>query len=268
MVFHIAALHRLHRRAVLAGLLVLAVGPAFAEDARPAKLMAPDCVASRPALATTGQLLRTAQRLRAGGALKVLAIGSSSTAGTGTSSPALAYPAKLADEIEQRLPAVDVKIVASGVAGESAAQTLVRLERELDNAKPDLVIWQVGTNDALAEIREDDFRHLVERGVAAVDRIGADLILLDQQFFPTIRKRDRYERFVAIVREVGLTKRACVFGRYAMMKSWGERSEETLRTMLASDGFHMSDRGHACMARVLADEIVKAASRSTETAAH
>ena len=53
-----------------------------------------------------------------------------------------------------------------------------------------------------------------------------------------------------------------------MMKSWGERSEETLRTMLASDGFHMSDRGHACMARVLADEIVKAAARSTETAAH
>jgi hypothetical protein len=38
--------------------------------------------------------------------------------------------------------------------------------------------------------------------------------------------------------------------------------------MLASDGFHMSDRGHACMARILADEIVKAASRSTATAAY
>jgi lysophospholipase L1-like esterase len=267
MVVQIAALHRLQRRAVFVGLLALATTPALAEDLQPSKLVAPDCVASRPALATTGQLLRTAQRLRSGGALKVLAIGSSSTAGTGTSSPAFAYPARLAAEIEQRLPAIDVKIAASGVAGETAIQTLARLEREVESAKPDLVIWQVGTNDALSEVREDDFRSLVERGVAAVNRVGADLILLDQQFFPTIRKRDRYERFVGIVREVGLTKRACVFGRYAMMKAWGERSEETLRTMLSSDGFHMSDRGHACMARILADEIVKAAARPAETAA-
>jgi acyl-CoA thioesterase-1 len=268
MAFHITALDRLKWRAMLGGLCVMAASPAVAEGPPPSRLAAPDCVASRPALATTGQLLRTAQRLRIGGALNVLAIGSSSTAGTGTSSPTSAYPAKLEEEIERRLPAVDVKIIASGVGGETAAQTLARLEREIATSKPDLVIWQVGTNDALAEVGEDDFRKLVERGVSAVDRVGADLILLDQQFFPSIRKRDRYERFVAIVREVGLTKRACVFGRYAMMKAWGERSEETLRAMLASDGFHMSDRGHACMARILADEIVRAASRSVETAAH
>ena len=126
------------------------------------------------------------------------------------------------------------------------------------------MIWQVGTNDALTGVAAADFRNLVESGVATVARLGAELILLDQQFYPTIRKRDRYERFVAIVKDVGLEKRACVFDRYTLMKAWSERSGETFKAMLASDGFHMSDRGHACMAKALADEIVGAALHSTD----
>jgi lysophospholipase L1-like esterase len=248
---------------------VSAISSAWAQERLPdgrAKLVAPECVASRPALATTGSLMRTAQRLRAGGPLRVLAIGSSSTAGTGTSGPAYAYPARLADELKERLPGIDIRIEAAGVAGETASQTITRLERDIGDLHPDLVVWQVGTNDALADVGEDSFRAIVERGVTATSMAGADMILLDQQFFPNLRRKDRYERFVSIVREVGLTKRACVFGRYALMKAWGERSDETLRAMLSADGFHMSDRGHACMARILADEIVKAARQPALTA--
>jgi lysophospholipase L1-like esterase len=222
------------------------------------RLVAPECIAARPALATTGDLTGTGERLAAGGKLSILAIGSSTTAGVGTSSPAAAYPARLEAEIERRLPNVDVKVTVSGVGGETAAQTIARLEREVAQTRPDLVIWQVGTNDALSDVREDDFRSLVERGIAATTAAGADLILLDQQFFPSLRRKARYERFVQIVRDAGMKKRACVFGRYALMKEWGEESSETLKTMLSGDGFHMSDRGHACMARILADEIVKA----------
>src|SRR5262245_33287673 len=256
--------------AALAGaLLSVAAMPALALAGEPgaaANTSGIPCIAARPALATTGRLARTSELLRNGEAIKILAIGSSSTAGTGTSSPAAAYPAQLAAEIKRRLPSVDVKVIASGVAGETATQTLARLALEVEREKPDLVIWQVGTNDALTGVAAADFRNLVESGVASATRLGAELILLDQQFYPTIRKRDRYERFVAIVKDVGLEKRACVFDRYAMMKTWSERSGETFKAMLASDGFHMSDRGHACMAKALADEIVGAALHSTDAA--
>lgn len=224
-----------------------------------AKIAAPECIASRPALATSGELIRTGRRLAAGGTLSILAIGSSTTAGVGTSSPAAAYPARLEKEIEHRLPGVDVKVTVSGIGGETAQQTITRLEREIADHTPDLVIWQVGTNDALSDVREDDFRSLVERGIAAATGARADLILLDQQFFPSIRRKARYERFVQIVKEAGLKKHACVFGRYALMKEWGEESADALKAMLSGDGFHMSDRGHGCMARILADDIVKAA---------
>jgi hypothetical protein len=105
----------------------------------------------------------------------------------------------------------------------------------------------------------------VERGVAAVVDTGADLILLNQQFFPGITKKERYERFVDIVREVGLRHHASIFGRYEMMKDWADALNDRFGAMLATDAFHMSDRGHACMARILSDEIVDAAQRSALT---
>lgn len=223
------------------------------------RLAAPECVSSRPALATTGELRRTGERLAAGQPLRILAIGSSTTEGVGATSPAHGYPARLEQELERLLPHAKVEMRVSGVGGETAAQTLARLERELERHRPDLVIWQVGTNDALSDVAEDAFRALLDRGVSAVAASGADLILMNQQFFPSIRRRARYERFVKLVEEAGLSRRACVFNRYALMQRWGEGSAETLRSMLAADGFHMSDRGYACMARVLADEIVRAA---------
>jgi lysophospholipase L1-like esterase len=209
---------------------------------------------------TPGDLMRTAERVRKG-TLVVLAIGSSSTSGVGASSPAAAYPARLEQELREFVPGLEIKVVASGVGGETATQTLARLVGQIASLRPHLVIWQVGTNDALSEGGEDQFRSMVERGAEAVVRSGADLVLLNQQFFPGITKKERYERFVEIVRAVGLRWHASVFGRYELMKEWSAASDESFRAMLADDAFHMSDQGHACLARILSDEIVDAAQR-------
>ncbi len=201
------------------------------------------------------------ERLRKGGALRVLAIGSSTTAGVGASSPAAAYPAQLKHEIERRHAGVTVSMAASGIGGETAMEAMFRLQTEIDRWQPDLVVWQVGTNDALADVAENDFRAVIERGVGAAGMAGADLVLVDPQFFPAIDRPERYERFVAIVAEVGQRNKVAVLGRYALMKAWAAQSDAMLRAMLAADAFHMSDRGHACLARALGDEIVNAAMR-------
>lgn len=223
-----------------------------------ARLAAPDCVSARPALAVTGNLRHTGQRLTEGLPLRILAIGSSTTEGVGATAPDRTYPVQLEREMERLLPHARVEMHVSGVGGETAVQTLARLERELKAHHPDLVIWQVGTNDALSDVGEETFRTLLDRGIMAVEGAQADLILMNQQFFPSIRHKSRYEKFVRMVEEAGLRKRACVFNRYALMQQWGETSADTLKAMLSTDQFHMSDRGYACMARVLADEIVRA----------
>jgi len=213
---------------------------------------------------TPGDLTRTAERVRKG-ALVILAIGSSSTEGVGASSPAAAYPARLEHELKRFVPGLDVRVVVSGVGGETADQTLAHLVGQVQSLKPHLVIWQVGTNDALSEGGEDRFRSLVERGVKAVVHSGADLVLLNQQFFPGIAKKERYERFVDIVREVGRRRHASVFGRYELMREWADASNTGFRAMLADDAFHMSDQGYACLGRILSDEIVDGAQRPALT---
>ena len=80
-----------------------------------------------------------------------------------------------------------------------------------------------------------------------------------------ITKKERYERFVEIVREVGLRQHASVFGRYELMKEWADTSNAGFRAMLADDAFHMSDQGYACLGRILSDEIVDAAQRPALT---
>ncbi|CAH1657640.1 Lysophospholipase L1-like esterase [Hyphomicrobiales bacterium] len=226
-----------------------------------------ECLTMQPVLALNGRLKHTQARFATGGRLTILAIGSSTTAGVGTSSPAAAYPAQLTARLEEKLPTVDIDMHVSGIGGETAVQTLARLEKEVSALKPDLVIWQVGTNDALTSVGEDVFRDLVERGIAAATAANADLILLDQQFFPSISDKQRYERFVNLVTEIGLKTKTCVFSRYALMKGWGDQSAVALQAMLSSDGFHMSDRGHACMARLLGREILRAARESDKPVA-
>jgi acyl-CoA thioesterase-1 len=186
--------------------------------------------------------------------LQILAIGSSSTEGVGASSPAQAYPAQLERTVEAELPLVEVR--NAGVGGETVEATVVRLEQALaQSAKPDLVIWQVGTNDAIRGGDEAQFRVLLERGVAAVRKAGSQLIILDQQFYPSIPDIARYERFVRLVGSTAAASKAGLFSRYAMMKEWGTSEPGLLASMLAPDQFHMGDRGYRCLAEALGREI-------------
>jgi len=183
-----------------------------------------------------------------------LAIGSSSTQGIGASAPSFTYPAQLQLDLTAAL-GQPVTVENAGIGGETVITTLARLKAALKKERPDLVIWQVGTNDALRGDNESQFRARVEEGVKMVSDAKIPLILVDQQFYPGIKDLDRYERFVHIVHDIGAQYHDPVFSRYAMMKAWGAASPSLLRDMLSKDAFHMSDRGYGCLARDLAADL-------------
>ena len=118
-----------------------------------------------------------------------------------------------------------------------------------------MVIWQVGTNDAVEDVDSDGFRAILERGIDAARRAGTPLILVDPQYFPGASHPKVYANFVGIVDDVGQERGVPVFSRYALMRAWNDESHGLLATMLSKDSFHMSDRGYACWASLLADEI-------------
>ncbi|HLM38532.1 MAG TPA: SGNH/GDSL hydrolase family protein [Microvirga sp.] len=216
------------------------------------------CAIAKPVFSAREGLERMGAELRRKEGIRILAIGSSSTSGVGASAPTLAYPAQLQTKLVQLTGRTDIAVDNAGIGGEAADVTLQRLEAQVATGDYDLVIWQVGTNDALRGADESSFRAQLARGIAAVRRAKADLVLLDQQFFPTVKDPARYERFVGILGEVAQAGRVPLFSRFALMKAWGERSMDDLRAMLASDGFHMSDRGYRCVAELLAGDLIEA----------
>jgi lysophospholipase L1-like esterase len=197
-------------------------------------------------------------KVRVGLPVDILAIGSSSTEGIGATSPANAYPAKLEEELEKRT-GVDFDVKNAGVGGELAAKTVERLKNALKSGWARLVIWQVGTNDAIVGVDEVLFRATVKAGVVAARAAGIPLVLVDPQF--TLKTPDpaRYERFVKMVDDIGAADRVPVLSRYAMMKSFATKSTATIGSLLSRDGLHMNDLGYRCLAHALAEAIEGAA---------
>lgn len=185
-------------------------------------------------------------------ALDILAIGSSSTQGAGASSRDKTYPARLRSLLARTWPQVDVEIVNAGIGGETAPETLLRLKKALAERRYDLVIWQVGTNDAVRGGDVGSFKAMVAEGIEAVRGSGTGLVILDQQFYPTIRHPQRYRSFVEAVAEVARARSVPVLSRFAAMSGWHARDPDGFRDTLAADGFHMSDAGYDCLARGIA----------------
>ena len=184
---------------------------------------------------------------------RILAIGSSSTQGIGASAPGFTYPAQLQLRLASLL-GHPVEVDNAGIGGETIAATVVRLKAALAS-KPDLVIWQVGTNDAVIGEDEASFRSSLLEGVAAIRATKTPFVLLDPQFYPGLKDAARYEQYVRIIDDTGRTSGAAVFARYAMMKEWETQSDSLLRAMLSNDAFHMSDRGYGCLAQSLAADL-------------
>ena len=124
-------------------------------------------------------LPHTALRLATGKNLTIVALGSSSTYGTGASSPEHSYPSRLAALLRGRYPHAAITVINRGVGGEMVGDTTARIVSEVIADKPDLVIWQVGTNDVLGDVDPEAVMASVRTGITELHQVGADIILMD-----------------------------------------------------------------------------------------
>ena len=200
-------------------------------------------------------LSRTALKLNAGLPIKIVAIGSSSTAGAGVSDPDNAYPARLQDELQRLWPTADITVVNRGVNGERAPQMLDRFDRDVFAEKPDLVIWQAGTNGALRGDGVDALRNTILEGVARLRRERIDVILMSPQYAPSFNRAQRNLLHVEAVRSAGRQSGVAVFRRFEIMQYWLASGQMTLDEMLSTDGLHLNDLSYGCVANQMAELI-------------
>src|SRR5690348_8899719 len=239
--------------ALLAG-LVLAL-PARAETSAPA------CEAPFDLIRLTNPLSHVAHKITAGEPITVVAIGSSSTSGAGASSPAANYPSRLAIELQQHFPRLSITVINRGVGGEEVADMLQRFDSAVINAKPDLVLWQLGTNSVIRGHRLTGHDALILDGLAKIRAIGADVVLIDPQFAPKVIAKPEAEDMVTLISATAKKENVDLFRRFEMMRHWRDVDHIGFETFVSPDGLHLNDWSYACMAKGLGDAIAEAAQR-------
>jgi lysophospholipase L1-like esterase len=212
-----------------------------------------------------GQLPRTAMRIARHETLTVVAIGSSSTEGIGASNPAASYPARLAAALAGRLKWQEVTVLNKGVGGETAPQMLARFDRDVFAERPDLVIWQVGTNTVLEDGNVTAIGDVMREGIARLKEAGIDLVIMNPQYSPAVLRHPLYRDMLHVLANTAAENRVPLFSRFALMRHWVQSGQFDFATMVAPDGLHQNDRSYRCVGRALADAIVDTALLSTMT---
>jgi acyl-CoA thioesterase I len=204
-------------------------------------------------------LLRTARRLATGESLVIVAIGSSSTAGAGASSPAATYPSRLADELKKLFPGHEITVLNRGVNGEETQDMMARFATGVIAEHPQLVLWQVGTNSVLRDHPLDTHAVELHQGIEQLKAIGADVVLIDLQYAPKVLAKSETPGMIDQITLTAKDENVDVFHRFAVMRDWHEVQHDSFDVFVSPDGLHMNDWGYACWAKLLAGAIADAA---------
>ena len=223
---------------------------------------APACVVSLDQARFVQPLARIAHRLASSEPIKIVALGSSSTFGAGASMSAASYPNRLAEELSRLFPGHEITVFNRGVNGDEAAEMLARLDTDVIAEKPDLIVWQVGTNAVLRDKAVLPHASHLHEGLARLKAIGADVILIDPQYAPKVIAKPNAEGMVSLIATAAKAEHICLFHRFDVMRRWYEVERLPFETFLSSDGLHMNDWSYGCIAKWLAAAIFEAASRS------
>src|SRR5262245_18661800 len=245
-----------------------AVGAAAALAGAPAAvaMQQPACVVAAQQARFDLPLPRLGRLLASGVPIKIVALGSSSTYGAGASTSAASYPSRLAEELNRLLSGHEITVLNRSVNGDEAADMLARMDSAVIAEKPDLVLWQVGTNSLLRDKAVLPHATLLHEGLSRLKAIGADVVLIDPQFAPKVIAKPNVEGMVSLIATAAKAEHVCLFHRFELMRRWHQVDHMPFEAFVSADGLHMNDWSYACVAKWLAAGIVEAAMRPTATA--
>jgi acyl-CoA thioesterase-1 len=125
--------------------------------------------------------------------LTILAFGDSLTEGFGVDANEN-YPSKLENKL--RVDGYNVRVINGGISGETTSAALTRIDWML-NTKPDIVIVEIGGNDALRGVNLDLTRKNIDEIVGRFTESGAVVVVAGLQIIQNLG-REYTTEFAAI----------------------------------------------------------------------
>lgn len=239
--------------AALLTAVLLLPAPARADD---------PCAVPESVLTVDAHLTRAQDRLKKTGTLPILVV---NTAKPNAARGDASYPALLETELAARLPGRRVTVAARNVPGATAHEMLPVLDAAVQEQRPALVVWQVGTMDAMRNVGLDGFGAALASGIAQTHARGSDIVIMDMQYSPQTSQLITFQPYVDYVEWVTQNNDVFHFPRYEMMRTWIEEGRVTVGSESKEDKLKAFTFVHGCVGRLLAQTISAMLDRTAET---
>ena len=223
-------------------------GRAFAVDP-------PSCAVPDNLLYVDNNLNRVTTAVGKQHQLAITVFGTGSSTLAGADGPSLAYPARLEAALNQRLSNVMVRVATRTKAGQTAETMRRNMNDLLVDQKPNLVIWQTGTVDAIRRVELDEFRTALEAGVEALQTGGADVILMNMQYSPRTESIIAVGPYVDEMRAVAQQRDVALFDRFAIMRNWSDEGAFDFYAAGRDNG--LAQRVHDCLGRAIGTLVIE-----------
>ncbi|HWF93623.1 MAG TPA: SGNH/GDSL hydrolase family protein [Xanthobacteraceae bacterium] len=223
-------------------------GRAFAVDP-------PSCAVPDNLLFVDNSLNRVTTAVGKQHKLVIAVFGTGSSMLAGADGPSLAYPARLEAALNQRLSNVMVRVATRTKAGQTAESMRHNVKDLLVDEKPDLVIWQTGTVDAIRRVEVDGFRAALEAGVDTLQAGGADVILMNMQYSPRTESMIAVGPYVDEMRSVAQQREVALFDRFAIMRNWSDEGAFDFYAAGRDNG--LAQRVHDCLGRAIGTLVIE-----------
>ncbi|MBI3451715.1 MAG: hypothetical protein HY057_02575, partial [Rhodospirillales bacterium] len=139
-----------------------------------------------------------------------------------------------------------------------AQQMLDRLATDVIAQRPDLVIWESGTAEAVRGIEVDQYAAALLAGVDRLTGAGIEVVLMDMQFSRSTARIINFRPYVEAVLQVAGMRDLIVFPRYDVMRWWIENDRIDFDRLTPADTAKIADRVYDCLGWLMAESIGRA----------
>jgi hypothetical protein len=193
--------------------------------------------------------------------IKIVAIGSSSTAGEGEVMP---YPARLEMLLRGSFHHRMIDVLNRGLSGQEAPSEYARFDSDVLAEEPALAIWQVGTNAVFRqkEFNPDDVIVAVAAGLRWLKDQQIDVVMMDLQYTPALVEGEKLAASMDMVARISRAAQNAgvnVFRRFDLMRHWVVQDGIPITDLVREgdpDHLHVSDWAANCVTKALYEQIM------------
>lgn len=246
-------LHSITRTFVLVAVgkigLLCAPAPIFAQER--------ECSVPERFFVSEPQLTKTPKAIFHGQEVVIVALGGASTLSIAAGKPDLAWPARFAAALAEKFPSAHIKVVNLAVARQTAKRAAERLDREVIPMKPNLVIWETGTMEAVRGTDLDEFRETLRAGMDELRTAGIETVLMNMQFSRDSEAVIHFEPYLAAMSQLADASDVPLFRRHGIMRYWAESGFLDLRVSDTDQRRRVAAKLYDCIGRAMGDFVMR-----------